>query len=403
MKKLKKEHERISTILAFILIPLSGFAMDVYIPSFPQMANDLQVTPANIKLTMTVYLISYGVSQLFVGMILDSFGRYKIHLWSLAIFVVSNIFIVLTKDIYFIHFLRFVQGITISFIVVSKRAFFIDVFTGEKRKHYTSMLTVVWSTAPILAPFLGGYLQKGFGWQSNFYFLAIYGFVMLLLELKYSGETIIEKQSLKLKNVFQVYSKLLSAKDFSIGILVLGFSYGMVMVFGMSIPFIVEHHFHLSPVESGYCALSSGVAIFFGGFLSKKMIDRPFYKKLWLAAISEMIVALFMLFTSGWSLPLFALIGLVMLIHFWQGFTYNSYFTYSLVRFPEYAATASGLASGGSYIVFSIASYFISNSLVIDNQKALSYSYLILLAVIVVLLLILKRYVTKSQKKLALA
>ncbi|PZP38508.1 MAG: MFS transporter, partial [Pseudopedobacter saltans] len=194
MKALKKEHERISTILAFILIPLSGMAMDVYIPSFPQMAQDLGVSPSSIKLTMTVYLISYGVSQLFVGMILDSFGRYKIHIWSLGIFVISNIFIVLTKDIYFIYFLRFIQGITISFIVVSKRAFFIDVFEGEKRKHYTSMLTVVWSTAPILAPFLGGYLQKGFGWQSNFYFLAIYGLFMFILEWKYSGETIVEKQ-----------------------------------------------------------------------------------------------------------------------------------------------------------------------------------------------------------------
>ncbi|PZP41972.1 MAG: hypothetical protein DI598_17545 [Pseudopedobacter saltans] len=195
----------------------------------------------------------------------------------------------------------------------------------------------------------------------------------------------------------------MSAKDFSIGILVLGFSYGMVMVFGMSIPFIVEHHFQLTPVESGYCALCSGVAIFFGGFLSKKMIDRPFYKKLWLAAICEIIVAMFMYFTSGWSLPLFGLIGLVMLIHFWQGFTYNVYFTYSLIRFPEYAATASGLASGGSYIIFSIASYMISNSLHIDNQRSLSYSYLILLSIIVVLLLVLKRYVSKPKKKLALA
>lgn len=400
MKTLKKENHRISTILAFILIPISGFAIDIYIPSFPHMAQDLNTSADNIKLTLTIYLISYGISQLFVGMLLDSFGRYKIHIWSLVIFILSCIGVVLTSDIHIIFLMRFIQGLAISFIVVAKRALFVDIFTGEKRRNYTSMLTVVWSTAPILAPFLGGYLQTYFGWRSNFTFMAIYATVMLLLELKYSGETIVQRQKLNFDNIIRIYRTLLTTKEYSIGILVLGISYSMVMVFGMSMPFIVEHEMHLSPIITGYTALASGIAIFFGGLLSKRTVSKPLSKKLWTANLIQLAIVIMMLATADNVVNLVIIGAFAVMIHFWQGFTYNAYFTYSLTRFPEYAATSSGLASGGSYILFSFLSYAMTRSITIENQFNLGLSYLIFLLAISCLLLVLVR-VQRRQRQLA--
>ena len=127
MKRLKKENEWIGTILAFMIIPISGFAIDVYVPSFPQMVNDLHATPSDIRLTLSIFLISYGVSQLFVGSIVDSFGRYKIALVSLLVFVLSNIAIVVTKNIEVIFVMRALQGLVISLIMVAKRTLFIDI------------------------------------------------------------------------------------------------------------------------------------------------------------------------------------------------------------------------------------------------------------------------------------
>ncbi len=143
MKRLKKENEWKATVLAFVLIPLSGLAVDVYLPSFPSMVTDLGTTSDNIKLTMTAFLISYGASQLFVGSIVDSFGRYRITLYSLLAFIVTNIGILLSGSIFVIIGLRFLQGVAIGFIVTAKRAFFIDVYEGAKRKHYTSLITIV--------------------------------------------------------------------------------------------------------------------------------------------------------------------------------------------------------------------------------------------------------------------
>src|SRR5882757_8366458 len=129
-KMIKEQHQGIATILAFALLPLSGFATDIYIPSLPTMAATMHVGSIQVQLTLTLFLISYGVSQLFVGGLLDSFGRYKLSLISLAVFAVASVVIANTHNIYLIYLMRVIHGITVSIIIVGKRAYFVDLFSG---------------------------------------------------------------------------------------------------------------------------------------------------------------------------------------------------------------------------------------------------------------------------------
>ena len=163
-KPLKEENQGIATLLAFALIPLSGFATDIYIPSLPSMALALRVDSIDVQMTLSLFLISYGISQLFVGSIVDGFGRYKLSLWCIGIFAATCLVIASTSNLYLIYLMRVIHGITVAFIVVAKRAFFVDVYKGEKLKHYLSLFTIIWSSGPIIAPFVGGYLQNVFCW-----------------------------------------------------------------------------------------------------------------------------------------------------------------------------------------------------------------------------------------------
>src|SRR5690606_12026810 len=139
-----------------------------------------------------------------------------------------------------VYGMRILQGVATAFIAVAKRALFVDAYTGEKRKHYTGMLTIVWATAPIVAPFIGGFLQKSFGWASNFYLLGAYALLMFALEAIFSGESLKTPQPFYTAAIFGAYKKLFSAPDFRAGVFILGFNYSMVMVLSMSTPFIVE-------------------------------------------------------------------------------------------------------------------------------------------------------------------
>src|SRR5471030_1913294 len=103
MKTIKEKHRGISTVLAFALIPLSGLATDIYIPSLPSMASHLGVSGSAVQLSLVVFMVSSGISQLFVGSLLDSFGRYKLGIISLLVFAMASFSIALSHNIQVIY------------------------------------------------------------------------------------------------------------------------------------------------------------------------------------------------------------------------------------------------------------------------------------------------------------
>src|SRR5882757_8420808 len=229
MRIIKENHQGVSTILAFALIPLSGFATDIYIPSLPAMAVQLGVSNAAVQLSIVLFMVSSGISQLFVGSLLDSFGRFRLGITALFVFTLASFTIALTHNIYLIYAMRILHGITVAIIVVGKRAYFMDIYAGEKLKHYTSLFSIVWASAPIIAPFLGGYLQTSFGWQSNFYFLGGMALVIMILELIYSGESLKNFHPFQFRSIVNVYSSMLRSGDFTLGLVIIALSYSMLV------------------------------------------------------------------------------------------------------------------------------------------------------------------------------
>lgn len=375
---LKEKNKFIGTLLAFAMIPMSGLATDIYLPSMPSMALELQQPESAIQLTLSIFLISYGVTQFFAGSIVDSFGRYRITLVSLALFVVSFLITATTKDITVIYVMRVLQGILAGFAIVGKRAFFVDVYEGEKRTEYLSIMTIVWSVGPIVAPFIGGFLQKLFGWQSNFYVLAGYSLLLLIFELIFSGETLKVKKPFHLDFVLKEYNVMFRAKDFFYGMLMCGVSYAMVIFFNMCGAFIIEHKMGYPEVTAGYVSLILGFAWMMGGFLGKALIKKEFLPKIRYANFVQLILIMLMLVSSFYVNNLYSLVAFAFVIHITAGFTFNNYFAYCLARFPNSAGVSGGLTGGFTYIITSALSYGIVAVIQPQMQFQVAEGYLIL-------------------------
>ena len=402
LRNASDRRKKIATLLAFISIPLSGFVTDIYLPSFPTMATSLGVPEHDIQLTLTCFFLSYGVSQLFVGSLLDSIGRFKPAMYGLGVLIVSSLLIGITKNVQLICLLRIIQGVAVSFVVVSKRAFFVDLYSGDKLKHFLSFFTIIWSLGPIVAPFLGGYLQKFFNWQSNFYFLAIYAFLMLVFELIFSGETIAERKPVDLNRIKGNYAMMLGNTQFLLGIITLGMAYSVVMVFNMAGPFVIENSFHFNAVVIGYCTLILGFSWMIGGIIGKRLIALDFNRKAATAGIVQLslIAVLFMIgygYQQLWCLMLFAF-----LIHICSGFLYNLFFTQGMLYFPQNAGMASGLLGGLVYVMTSISSFTLSRTGKIDTQQDMVLRYLVMSAILVGVIWFSVR-VRRSAAKLVVA
>src|ERR1043166_9123998 len=106
MKTIREEHRQMANILSFSLIPLAGFATDIYLPSLPSMATNLQASASQIQLSLLVFMASAGISQLFVGSLLDSYGRYKLSNTSLFAFSVASIVIGLVPNLEVLYIMR---------------------------------------------------------------------------------------------------------------------------------------------------------------------------------------------------------------------------------------------------------------------------------------------------------
>ena len=378
MRMLKEKNKFIATILAFAMIPMSGLATDIYLPSMPSMATELHQPESNIQLTLSIFLISYGITQFFAGSIVDSFGRYKISMASLALFIVSFLITATTQNIFVIYAMRVLQGILSGFAVVSKRAFFVDVYEGDERKHYLSIMTIVWSVGPIIAPFIGGYLQKIFGWQSNFYVLAGYSLVLLIFELIFSGETLKKRNPFNVEFLLKEYDSMFKAKDFFYGMVMCGLSYSMIMFFNLCGSFIIEHKMGYSEVVAGYVSLILGFAWMAGGFLGKALINKAFLPKIRNANFIQLLLIVLMFIASYFSNNIYSLVAFAFVIHLTAGFIFNNYFSYCIGRFPNSAGLAGGMTGGVVFIITSAISYGIVALIKPQVQLEVAEGYFVL-------------------------
>ncbi|WP_288879727.1 MFS transporter [Pedobacter panaciterrae] len=388
----KENHQGFSTILALSLIPLSGFATDIYLPSLPAMAKDLHVSAAAVQLSLVLFMFSIGVSQIFIGSILDSFGRFRISILSLALFSMTSFVIAVVPNIYVIYAMRIIQGITIAFIVVGKRAYFVDLYSGEKLKHYISLFAIIWACAPVMAPFLGGYLQSIFGWRSNFYFLGLLSLLLLILEVIYSGESLKHFHPFKIRSIAQTYSGMLKTADFTLGLAVIGICFGLVVIYSLSSPFIIESIFGYSAVTTGYSSLLSGFSIMTGGIIAKSLIKESLAKKVITALVVQISLVFLMIFTVPFGSNIYTLVGFTIGIHMCGGFIFNIIYGYCLSRFSKNAGVASGLTGGAMYMVSSVFSYGFANLYAVKSQTLLGIANISLILVISILFIAFNRY-----------
>lgn len=404
MRILKENHQGFSTVLALALLPLSGFATDIYLPSLPAMAKDLHVSASAVQLSLVLFMFSTGISQIFIGSILDSFGRFKINIISLGLFSLTSFVIALVPDIHVIYLMRIIQGITIALIVVGKRAYFVDIYSGEKLKSYISLFAIIWACAPIMAPFLGGYLQSIFGWRSNFYFLGGLSLFFLILEIIYSGETLKHFHPFKAKPIIKTYSNMLKTVDFTVGLAVIGICFGLVVLYSLSSPFIIERVFGYSPVTTGYSSLLSGCAVMMGGIIAKSLIKKSLSQKVITALTIQASLVVLMIFTAPLGASIYTLIAFTIGIHICGGFIFNIIYGYCLSRFSKNAGVASGLTGGAMYMVSSVFSYGLVNLYAVKSQALLGMANISLVFVIIILFILFnnaRKATAKNQSQMS--
>lgn len=163
------------TLLLAMLTGLGPLSMDMYLASLPAIGHALDAPPAQVQLTISIYLIGFACAQVFHGPLSDRHGRRPVLLATLGLYLVASFACALSFSIETLIAARFVQAVGGSGSSVLARAVVRDMFEGTRIGRELSRMAAIMALAPLLAPMIGGVLQTAFGWRSNFVALICFG------------------------------------------------------------------------------------------------------------------------------------------------------------------------------------------------------------------------------------
>ena len=117
-------------VVLFVALP--PFAIDTYIPAFGNIANSFNVPVSSIAITISTYLVGFGLGMFFWGALSDRYGRKKILIIGMLVYIASTILCSQTDSFNTLIFMRFIQGIGDSPAAVAAMAILKDCYRGQK-------------------------------------------------------------------------------------------------------------------------------------------------------------------------------------------------------------------------------------------------------------------------------
>ena len=280
--------------------------MHLIIPALPAAATELQVSPATIQLTITLYLLGLAIGQLLYGPLSDRLGRRPVLLGGLSLFTLAGVATSLAPSATWLIVARVLQSIGGCSGLVLGRAIVRDTATADRAVARLALLTLVMSMAPAIAPVIGGYATAWIGWRAAFGVLAAIGFITALLTWFGLPETTSSSRGSMLSGM----ARLVRSRAFC------GFAIGgactttSFYAFMSASPFIFEDQLHQPTERIGlyYLLLMLGLAA--GGFTANRLAGRM-RMDLVLRLANLIAIAAAAWFLAAWFTGTFNLVSVV--------------------------------------------------------------------------------------------
>jgi DHA1 family bicyclomycin/chloramphenicol resistance-like MFS transporter len=259
-------------VLLALLSAFTPLSIDMYLPALPVIAVDLHGTAGDIQLTLSSFMIAFGVGQIFYGPAGDRFGRRPVILIGLAIYVVTSVGCAFALEAGHLVGLRFLQGLAACGGVVLARTMVRDLAEKDQAARAMSLMMACTSIAPMLAPLIGGQILWFLGWRAIFWVLAFIGFVALTLAYIRLPETLRPeyRQPLVLSAIIKRFGQLLRHRAFMGYAFTSSFMFSALLSFISGSPFVFIERYGVAPRSYGLIFGSMIIFMTIGSLLNAK-------------------------------------------------------------------------------------------------------------------------------------
>ncbi len=220
----------------------------MFIPSITGLAEHFNTNFSIMQLSVSLYMVASASLQILLGPLSDKYGRRPVLIGCLLILIMASFGCIFSTSIEIFFLFRILQATAVSGMVIG-RAIVTDVFHKKSSVRILSQIAIVLGISSILGPAIGGVLIDLYSWKSIFYFIigiSIASFLYNVFSLEETNKFLI----ININHQFRNYKKLISSNRFWIYSLIGGFSSSTFFTILISIPYIGETIYKLSPFQS---------------------------------------------------------------------------------------------------------------------------------------------------------
>jgi len=344
--------KKIPLRLVLILGALTAFAslsIDMYLPSFPTLEKDLHASSSAVQFSLAAFFVGMALGQAFYGPMADRFGRKRPLYAGISLYVLASLGCALAPNIGTLIALRFVQAVGGCAGIIIARAMVRDLFDREASAKVFSLLTLVLGVAPILAPLLGGYVLKLYGWRAIFGILVVFGMACLIVSALGLRETLPESarhsHSSPIRGALRIYGQLLADRRFNGYALAGGIAQAGLFAYISGSPFVFIKLYGVSEQAYGFFFGANAFGLIAASQINHRLLAR--WKSDAIFSRTVMIVAGFALWlllmsATGWGglwglmPPLFGFVASL-------GFSFPNAIAGAMAHQAERAGSASAL------------------------------------------------------------
>ena len=226
-------------ILISILSSVAPMGVDTYLPSIPEIAKYFDVNIHKVELSLSIFLIGFAIGQIFGGPISDRYGRRVGSIVGLLGYALFSFLIIFSSSIYELWIYRFLEAFFGGITVVNATAAVRDRFSGQEAAKVFSLIGMVRSLAPLLAPVFGAAIIHFFPWEGIFVFLTIYALIVAFFIYKDLPESFTYTK----QNIVESYKLVLTHKKAMKAMLVLAISFGAFFIIIAKTSYIYIEYF----------------------------------------------------------------------------------------------------------------------------------------------------------------
>lgn len=358
--------KKLAPLLALI-VALSPFAIDTYLPAIPTMARFFNVEIHLVELSIPIYLIGFALGQITGGPISDNYGRRRIGSFGLTIFFLASLAISYASSIQQLWLLRFIQAFGGGFGLVICAAVVRDLYDGKDAAKIFTLIGFIMMIAPLIAPSVGAIMLHYFNWQAIFVLLAVYSLIQVFIILFLMPETkrlrkVAGYGHLNFKDIMKNYWSIISHSSALPFLLCASFVAATMFAFLTEVSFLYIEFFGVSETTFSWLFGLNIISMMSFNRLNHYLLDKWQPKRiLKLGLIIQTTAASLLLLSALFHIESLSLVVfLLMLIIGSFGVIAPNNMACYMTHFPKTSGTANAVIGSSQFIFGAIIGLLLS-------------------------------------------